>query len=250
MQLTILGSGTGIPSLLRHAPGYLIQTDAMNVLVDCGSGTLLQLERAGVSFTALDLICITHTHADHIGDLWALVHGLRFPHVDRQRKLTIMGPPGFSRFFDQFVAPVSGRPKAFPFEIIDAAQDQQLGALRIVTTATVHSDRLESIAYRFEKNGHVAVISGDCDFDDGIIHLAKGADQLVLDCSSLNAGKIGGHLSAGECGKVAQQAGAVSQVILSHLYPIDAPEIERIQECRHHYDGKVILAEDLLTLNV
>ena len=108
---------------------------------------------------------------------------------------------------------------------------------------------MNSIAYRFEAEGRRLVFSGDCDVDPGIVELAQDADLLILDCSTLDAGKVAGHLSAGECGRVAAAAG-VAKVVLTHFYPISGPDEQRAQECRRWYDGTILLAEDLMQLEV
>jgi len=54
MKVTILGSGTGIPSLQRNAAGYLLEVGGLECLIDCGSGTLLRLERVQKSQRTLD----------------------------------------------------------------------------------------------------------------------------------------------------------------------------------------------------
>ena len=69
MKLIVLGSGTCVPSLKRNAPGYYIEAEDYRILVDCGSGTLLQLERAGRNYKDLDAVFITHRHPDHFADL-------------------------------------------------------------------------------------------------------------------------------------------------------------------------------------
>ena len=56
MKVTILGSGTGIPSLQRNAAGYLLEVDGLECLIDCGSGTLLRLELAQKSHRTLDAV--------------------------------------------------------------------------------------------------------------------------------------------------------------------------------------------------
>jgi ribonuclease BN (tRNA processing enzyme) len=69
MKLIVLGSGTGVPSLVRNAPGYFTEALGQELLLDCGSGTLLQMERVGKRYHTLDAVLMTHTHPDHIGDL-------------------------------------------------------------------------------------------------------------------------------------------------------------------------------------
>ena len=245
MKITILGSGTGIPSLQRHAPGYLLEANDTRWLIDCGSGTLLQLERLQKSFHTLDGLFITHTHADHIGDLTPLVHAFRLPGRVRQTPFYLFGPPGFTDFFARIVAPVVTPPDTFPFYVQEMPAVLTLAGMTIRSQPTLHSARLASVAYRFEKEGKSIVFSGDCDEDPRLIEWAGGANLLVLDCSTLDADKIPGHLSAGLAGRVAAQAG-VKQLILTHFYPIDGPDSQRMAECRSHFAGPIALAEDLL----
>ena len=249
MKVTILGSGTGVPSLRRNAAGYLLEVAGLEYLIDCGSGTLLRLERAQKNYRTLDAVFLTHTHVDHIGDLMPLIHALKLPGMPREKPLTIVGPPGFPAFFQRYIEPVVGLPSEFDVHVAEARNLEDWDGIGISTADTVHSSRMSSIAYRFEAGGRSLVFSGDCDVDPGIVALARGADLLILDCSTLDAGKVAGHLSAGECGRVAAEAG-VAKVVLTHFYPIAGPDEQRAQECRRWYDGTIVLAEDLMVLEV
>jgi ribonuclease BN (tRNA processing enzyme) len=55
MKLIILGSGTCVPSLKRSAPAYYLEAGGRQILIDCGCGTLLQLEKALIQTTSLVL---------------------------------------------------------------------------------------------------------------------------------------------------------------------------------------------------
>ncbi|MBF0159444.1 MAG: ribonuclease Z, partial [Magnetococcales bacterium] len=135
MRLTILGSGTGVPSLQRNAPGYLLQPRrGRHFLIDCGSATLRQLEQVGVPYHRLDAVLITHTHADHIGDLMALIHALRYFPIDgrlRTQPLYLLGPPGFASFCERIVLPVTGRPTHFDLHLIEAKPCQDVCGIRV-----------------------------------------------------------------------------------------------------------------------
>ncbi|MEO5332854.1 MAG: MBL fold metallo-hydrolase [Magnetococcus sp. YQC-5] len=244
MKGIILGSGTGVPSLRRNAPGYWLEIKGHQFLVDCGSGILLQLERVGKSFQNLDAIFITHTHADHIGDLIPFVHALRLPGMHRDKPLTLYGPPGFVEFFERIVVPVSAPPTDFPFRVQEVAPIQALDGVLLKSCATPHSDRFACRAYRFEYQGLSVVFSGDTDFHPDLVTFCRAADVLFLECSSLDAGKVDGHLSAGLCGKIAEMAG-VKRLILTHFYPIDGPDSLFFDECRSHFSGVLELAIDL-----
>ncbi len=245
MKLIVLGSGTGVPSLKRNAPGYHVRARDQEFLVDCGSGTLLQLERAGLTYLTLDAVFITHSHPDHIGDLIPLIHALKVtPGVRREKPLTIFGPAGFMEFYTECISPVVTTPKHFTVELSEVEGEFDFAGVRCRTAPTVHSDRLNSIAYRFEVGDKALVMSGDCDYDTGIVELSRAADLLVLDCSCPDALKFPGHLSGSECGRVAREAG-VKRLLLSHLYPVVGADDTRLEECSVMFQGDVQLAEDL-----
>ncbi len=250
MKIIILGSGTGVPSLQRNAPGYYLNSLDTEFLIDCGSGTLLQLERTSRSFMKLDAVFFTHTHPDHIGDLIPLIHALKVtPGFRRDKPLSLFGPPGFREFFNNNVVTVASLPKHFSVKATEIDEIFDFCGIRCLTTPTVHSDTLHSVAYRFEAEGRAAVFSGDCDYDSGIIQHAKQADLLIIDCSFPDALKYIGHCSASECGQIAKQA-SVKQLVLSHLYPVVGVEDTRLEECRKLYRGPVRLAEDLMELDI
>lgn len=249
MELTVLGSGTGLPSLQRNAPGYLLKVAGLRLLVDCGSGTLLQLLKVEEDCRAIDGVFFTHLHVDHIGDLMPLVHALRQPQSGRAKPLFFYGPPGFVDFYAHHVEPVAGRPDLFELFVKEVQPEQAWGELKIYTTEVTHVERLTSVAYRFECNDKAMVFTGDSDEDPRLIPLAREAEILIMDCSSLEVGKIKGHLCAAGCGRIATAAEA-KRVLLSHLYPIGGPDSMRLSECRKHFTGTVRLAEDLMYMAI
>jgi len=246
MKLIILGSGTCVPSLKRSAPGYYLQAEGCRILVDCGSGTLLQLEKAGGSYRDVDGVFITHRHPDHFADLMPLVHALlATPKLNRKSDLSIFCPKGFMEYYEASVASVLGQPKEFSVRTVEIRDKLDYGPFNIITAKTLHSG--DSIAYRFECRGKSIVFTGDADYDQGIIALAQNADLLIADCSFPDSMKAKGHLSAKECGLVAAKARAM-KLVLSHLYPADSPDTDRIQESREYFEGEIVLAEDLMTI--
>jgi len=250
MKLIVLGSGTGVPSVARNAPGYYLEVQGGQFLVDCGSGTLLQLERAGKSYKDIDAVFFTHTHPDHIGDLIPLIHGLKVtPGFRREKDLTLFGPPGFEFFFNHYIVTVASLPKHFRIVVNEVQKAFDFCAIHCQSVATVHSEKLNSVAYRFEAEGKSLVLSGDCDYDQGIIRHSHDADLLVLDCSTPDALKFPGHCSSGECGMIATLAG-VKRLLLTHLYPVVGAEDSRLQEAQAGFAGEVSLAEDLMQVEL
>ncbi len=250
MKLIILGSGTGVPSLRRSAPCYFLENQGHEFLVDCGGGSVLQLERAGGSYKTIDVVFFTHIHPDHVNDLIPLIHALKVtPGFKREKPLRLLGPRDFPEFFHRCIQPVVGTPKHFDLEVGEVEATFEYAGLGCSTVATVHSEHLHSVAYRFEQGERSLVLSGDCDYAPGIIAFSRGAEVLVVDCSFPQALKVEGHLSGMECGQVAAGAG-VGRLILSHLYPVPQGEDTRLQEARTAFPGRVELAEDLMEIDI
>ena len=244
MRLIILGSGTCVPSLKRNAPGYYLEAGETRLLVDCGSGTLLQLERAGKSYRDIDAVLLTHLHPDHFADLMPLIHALLYtPGFIRKKDLTIIGPEGLRGYYDLAIASIIGKPEGFSVVVQKIEDSLVMGPFVVTAMSTVHSEN--SIAYRFEEGEKIIVFTGDAAYDEGLIDISRGADLLVIDASYPESMREKNHLTIRECGLVAERAG-VKRLILSHLYPVDVSDQERLNECREVFKGDVSLAEDLL----
>jgi ribonuclease BN (tRNA processing enzyme) len=244
MKVIILGSGTCVPSLKRSAPAYYIEAEGVRVLVDCGSGALLQLEKAGQSYRDIDSVFITHSHPDHFSDLMPLVQALlATPGFRRRKDLTIFGTGRFLAYFGQALAAVLGQVKSYPLVLEEIQPAQTCGPFHISTAKTAHSS--DSIAYRFERHGKSVVFTGDADYDQSLNEFAKGADLLITDCSFPEAQKVPGHMSARECGMTAHHA-VVAKLVLSHIYPSRTPDRDRIAESSAVFSGDIVLAEDLM----
>ncbi len=248
MKLIVLGSGTCVPSLIRNAPGYYLEAEDHQILVDCGSGTLLQLEKAGKSYKYVDAVFITHRHPDHFADLMPLIQALiATPEFRREKDLFIIAPGGFIVYYEKAIASILGKPKDFTVTLIEIEDKLDFGPFHIFTEKTVHSS--DSIAYRFEYGGKSIVFTGDADYDQGVIALAQNADLLIADCSFPDSQKAKGHLTSKECGFVAAKAG-VKKLLLSHLYPSEISDDERLRECKAVFEGEVVLAEDLMEIEI
>jgi len=248
MRLTILGSGTCVPSLTRNASGYYLSISDRHILIDCGSGTLLQLERAGKHYQVIDAVFVTHLHPDHVSDLIPFIHALMAtPGFVREKGLLIAGPKGIRRFVESCVFGLLKKPKTFDCEIVEMEDKLTLGDTLVLATRTLHS--ANSLAYRFETGEISVVFTGDCDYDQNLVSFSADADLLIIDCSFPDAMKVRGHLVPRECGLIAKKA-RIKRIVLSHIYPTPFPDDIRIEECKRVYDGDIVLAEDLMEIGI
>jgi ribonuclease BN (tRNA processing enzyme) len=98
-KVTILGSGTCVPSLKRSSAAALVTTGESRILVDLGDGTIRRLLEAGLRAIDVSLILITHFHPDHTGALASFLFSNKYPDTSlRRRPLTLVGGPGVSDF--------------------------------------------------------------------------------------------------------------------------------------------------------
>lgn len=244
MRLVVLGSGTCVPSLKRSAPGYLLESNGTPLLIDCGGGTLVQLEKAGRSYKDLDAVLLTHFHPDHISGFFPLIHALAgTPGFERKKSLTVIGPSGLRDIYECCVLSLMSSPGTFEVKLMEIEDELRIGSLDVYSVRTNHTKN--SVAYRLQTGGKSIVFTGDSDYDERLIFLSEKADLLVTDCSFPESMKSPGHMTPRECGLLALNAKA-KRLVLSHIYPSPLSEHELIKECRSVFMGDVTVAEDMM----
>jgi ribonuclease Z len=92
MQLTILGTTATVPTKNRNHPGYLLTYKAEGLLFDCGEGMQRQMKLAGISFSKITRIFLSHWHGDHMLGLPGLLQSMAMHEYTKE--LRIYGPPG------------------------------------------------------------------------------------------------------------------------------------------------------------
>lgn len=245
MKATILGSGTAVPSLRRGSAGILLQDGGGNSLIDCGYGTVHKLLRLGLTYHDIDRIFFTHIHPDHVCDLTILLFGSRYHLEPREKDLTLVGAPGFKKFFEGLTAAYRHWlvPTTYSISIVEQDEEtREYDGLTVATRKVNHMDL--SRGYRFTgETGAAFAVSGDTDSCDNMVELGKNADLLVLECSFPDDMKVSGHLTPREAGRLARRADC-KKLCLTHFYPpCDLEDVR--QSCSREYSGALVLAEDL-----
>lgn len=278
-KLILLGTGGGPrPRKQSSAAAQVIVSNGLAYVVDCGDGVARQLAYAGVQFSTLRHIFITHHHSDHNADygnlMWlAWTAGLN-------TRVDAWGPPPLKRmtklFFEMNAGEMATRVAdegRKPLEALVHVHEHNAGGLVMqdenvkVTAALVKHPPVEpSFAYRFDAADRSIVISGDTSPCDSVVELARGADVLVHEVMMVqaverlvarvpNAAKLkesilSHHTSVEDAGRIAQKAG-VKLLVLSHFVPPDDPAITDqmwFDAARTHFSGEIIVGKDLLEI--
>ena len=148
VNLTLLGCGGNVPLPNRFLSSIFMNFNGRKILVDCGEGTQVSMKMKGCGFKDIDLICITHTHGDHIIGLIGLLSTMG--NSERKKPVTIIGPVGIKEAMDAIQVLIT---LPYKLNIIENPEgifslvDPILSDLSIETIELEHST--ECIGYNF-----------------------------------------------------------------------------------------------------
>lgn len=274
--LTLLGTAGGpTPRGYRAAPSQVVVVDGVAYVFDCGNGVAEQLARAGIPFSAVRAVFITHQHSDHnadLGNLFLLGWSRMSQPVD------VFGPPPLSEAVKHFLAMqrydidirVEDEGRRPLDELITTHEIIEGGAVYIDDKVTVraalvdHPPLEHAFGYRIDSADRSIVISGDTRPCDALVDLARGADVLVHEAlhqpalgkllTAHNGGRILDHLldshtQSHEVGGIAARAD-VGTLVLSHLVPSDDTVDDHTwrSQAAQGFGGRIIVGRDLLQI--
>lgn len=138
LDVCLLGTGGMMPLPKRWLTSLMCRYNGTNILIDCGEGTQVAIKEKGWTFKPIDVICITHYHADHISGLPGLL--LTMGNAERTEPLTMIGPKGLEKIVNSLrtIAP------ELPFDInfIEITEP----------TATIEMEEFRIKAFRVKHN--------------------------------------------------------------------------------------------------
>jgi ribonuclease BN (tRNA processing enzyme) len=250
MEITILGSGTGIPDKERGSPGIAVRSDDTLLLMDLGAGTLYRAARFGVDVNGVDAVLLSHLHPDHTGDLVSLLFAFLSPEWSRDRALTIFGPEGLPEFFRNLEAAygkwIEAKGYRRKIEVLQGGS-ASLKDVNLRTCPVRHGPG--AVAYEItDASMRRVVYSGDTGYFDDLAVFAEDADLLILECSFPDGEEQPGHLTPSEAGRIAGRA-KCRRLLLTHFFPPCKGQ-DLLTPCRRYYDGPITLAEDGIVIEL
>jgi ribonuclease BN (tRNA processing enzyme) len=208
MKLTLLGTGTPAPSLVRQSSGYLVDVGGDVIVMDHGPGAHHRLLEAGRRAVDVGYAFFSHLHYDHCLDYPRLVLQRWDMGADRVPDLAVFGPPPIARMSEQlfgeggvwdpdirarlthpssldvFVARGGTLPRRRPMPVVRELKAGDVVEGRHWTLRVGHAQhvqpQLECLAFRIDSDEGSLVYSGDCGgVCEELIELARGCDVLV-----------------------------------------------------------------------
>ena len=247
-SITVLGSGTCVPSLTRSSCSFLIYGQHERILLDLGMGTIHQLLRNRVMIDDIDVILFSHFHPDHSAEFPSFLFSTKYPSPMRRKKtLTAIGGEGLNLFYERLNNAFDHN-LTLPDNILHlhdlpafGKSEDLLQNFTLEWTTVKH--RPESRAYRLTSpNGFKIVFSGDTDYSEELVAIAEAADLFICEAAFPDGHKVEGHLTPSLAGDIAEKA-EVKHLVLTHFYPACEGH-NLVEQCRSRYKGKISLAED------
>jgi len=213
-----------------------------------------RLLEANTEIYDISFVFYSHFHPDHTGEFVPFIFSNKYPDgTRRQIPITFVAGKGFSAFYNKLKIAYGHWIELAPgllniLELDNTRYDmRRFDDFTVESIPVMHND--ESIAYKITSSGGKSVVySGDTDYSDNLITLSKDVDLLICEAALPDDLKVKGHLTPSLAGKIASKA-QVSQLVLTHLYP-ECDDVDIEKECRKTYTGPLIIAEDLMKIEL
>jgi ribonuclease Z len=215
-KVTFLGTGN-FSATDRYWNGFVLDD---HILVEPSPTAVPHLRRCGVDAAGIDVVVISHFHADHtFGWPFLLLELLR---CHSAAPVSVVGPPGVKNFLSRMMD-LAGVPDIHK----EAHQDldigyievdgswQVAGPLRFRAVEVDHVTHLDCYGYIFERGASTLGYSGDTRPCIGLDVLAEASATLILECNGSHHSSTG-HMDVEEVAALRRRFPHVP-FVLTHL---------------------------------
>lgn len=235
LRVTVLGCSGSYAAPGGACTGYLVQTGGHNVLLDCGPGTLANLQEH-LPLAALDAVVVTHAHPDHWAELSVMRTAWRWVlHRDGFPVITT------DETWERLAAIAGGDVGSmFAHTAVRDGSSMRLGDQRWRFARTDHG--VETLAIRADADGSSFAFSADTGPAWSLEALGAGIDLAFCESTYVDATVPDNvqHLTARQAGATAAASG-VGRLVLTHQLPGEDPHAH-LAEARTTYDGPLSVA--------
>jgi len=247
MKVTVLGASGSWPDRGTALSGYLVEHEGYSMWVDCGSGTMANLQKY-IGIADVDAMLITHEHADHCVDVYPLFYA-RYYNREGADHMPLFVPKGLDERMMHLLSEesVEGFHIGFDVHEIEGRESFEVGPFRVTAHAMEHLG-LPALGYRISTDGVSLAYTGDTGPSPNAVELARGADVLLAEATYQDADTLTPfHLSARQAAEAATEAG-VGELVLTHLIPSRDPAVS-LDEAAQAFAGPVAAAVEGMVLS-
>ncbi|MGM0484977.1 MAG: MBL fold metallo-hydrolase [Candidatus Krumholzibacteriota bacterium] len=221
LKITVLGTGSIIPTAGRRATAAMVETLEENILFDCGPSVPGAAAESGYGISSIDRIFLTHYHPDHtlgIGHILAAVKN--DPDFPPDESIPLYGPPGLEEFIESWPGVYNSLETVIPlFELFEVSGDDIISCRdsEVSVLDAVHGSA-PAVSYKIESDDYVFVYTGDTGLTEELVDFCKGADLIAAECSFPDEDGMKGHMTVSDVGRLATEA-EPEKIVLVHMYP-------------------------------
>ncbi|HHU62692.1 MAG TPA: MBL fold metallo-hydrolase [Clostridiales bacterium] len=238
MDITVLGKYGPFPRAGGACSGYLLRSEGVNLLLDCGNGVLSRLQQF-CDITDLSGIILSHLHSDHISDIMVLRYGLD---ILRRKGMWQERMPVFTPIQPEGEYEKMDYRDVFSIMAIGHEMGISIKDLSITFKKMVHP--VPTFGVCIKKGSRKLVYSGDTAYSDDLVSFVQGADLFICDGFFLDHEKQDEnvpHMTAGEAARIAREGG-VKRLMISHLC-YKNNEKDYLEEAKRIFDNTIIAQE-------
>jgi ribonuclease Z len=107
MDCIILGAGGMMPMPARLTTSVLLKHNGRMIMFDAGEGIQLALKKGGLGICSLEVVAISHLHADHVLGLPGIL--MFKAQCESPSPVTITGPKGIAQFVNNTISDLKYR---------------------------------------------------------------------------------------------------------------------------------------------
>ncbi|MFV0457855.1 MAG: MBL fold metallo-hydrolase [Actinomycetales bacterium] len=279
MTVTLLGTGSPVPSATRMGPSTLVQANGVNLLFDAGRGAAVRLVQAGIGSNQIDATFITHYHSDHVNglsDVWMMgyipalgartapfqLYGPRYDTLGVQRLADGL-MHAHQGDIDARVADAEVNPAVTPIEAHDFTEDGivfERSGVKVRMFTVEHDPRnviRPAVGYRVDYGGRSVLMSGDTRPTPNVLTFGKNVDLLIHEVADFPDPTLpiiqnvyAHHTSPQQAGEIFSET-KPAMAVYSHIVRGVPPKIPNVgldtivARTRENYDGPLLVGEDL-----
>ena len=283
MTVTLLGTGSPIPSADRFGNSTLVEVPGLRLVFDLGRGAPIRLWQKQIPLGTINAHFLTHLHSDHVNglpDLW-MSGWIQTPFGGRKTPFVIYGPSGTEKMMANLWEAFSEDRRIRLADEMNPIEGIQIEAHDVgpglvfcqagVSVSTFDVDHGELVmparGFKISYAGHTVVISGDTRYSTNVEQAATGADLLIhevamipqalLDKYPVYQAILAHHISPEDAGRLFAVAkpklAAYSHIVLSGLpsegIPFPTPA-DLLGGDRTTYAGPVVVGSDLMAFKI